>query len=79
MSKSTTAYQGNTSLTTALKLATDAATAAVTPTDHNKSGTFTATLTGAVTENGKTKNTGVNASVTLGITDSEEDAPAAKK
>ncbi|MGH9553308.1 MAG: hypothetical protein ACRD3W_28260 [Terriglobales bacterium] len=71
-----TKQEGSCPLTTALGLASDSAKKALGTEGGNKRVTSTAKLSTAVTENGKTKTTSVDAGVTLGTNESEVDAPA---
>ncbi|HEY9777464.1 MAG TPA: hypothetical protein V6C81_27120 [Planktothrix sp.] len=73
-----TEQTGTCPLTTVLNLATETAKTELGTSASNKRVATTATLSTAVTENGKTNKTAVDASVTLGVATSEEDAPAAK-
>lgn len=68
--------EGKCPLTTVLNLATETAKGELGTEAANKRVCTTAKVTTAVTENGKTKTTSVDAGVTLGVSTSEEDVPA---
>jgi hypothetical protein len=79
MSKTTDkAAEGTCPVTTVLDLAKTTATTELGVPAGDKSVSASATLATSVTEGGKVKKQTQNATVTVGVSSSEEDAPAAK-